>query len=72
MTIGAAAIGGMLIGMICQLLIVPALFYVFQMLQEKLSPIKFDDNVAHVDSELLQYARPIDELEKKYHDNETK
>ncbi len=39
MTLGAAAIGGMLIGMICQLLIVPALFYIFQYLQEKVKPL---------------------------------
>ncbi len=72
MTIGAAAIGGMLIGMICQLIFVPALFFVFQYLQEKMSPLKFDDEKAHVDTEIMQYARPISELEKKYKDNESK
>ncbi len=60
MTLGAAAIGGMLIGMICQLLIVPALFYIFQYLQEKVKPLEFDDETAAVDTELLQYTRPID------------
>ena len=34
-TLGASAIGGMLIGMIFQILIVPVLFVVFQWLQEK-------------------------------------
>ncbi len=70
MTLGAAAIGGMLIGMICQLIFVPSLFYVFETLQEKIRPIKFDDNVAHVDTELLQYTRPINADEKKYHNEE--
>ena len=60
MTIGAAAIGGMLIGMICQLLVVPALFYIFQYLQEKVRPLEFDDDKAAVDTELLQYTRRID------------
>ena len=60
MTLGAAAIGGMFIGMICQLLIVPALFYIFQYLQEKVKPLEFDDDNAAVDTELLQYTRQIE------------
>jgi len=60
MTLGAAAIGGMLIGMLCQIMIVPALFYVFETLQEKVKAIEFDDDNAAVDTELLQYTRPID------------
>lgn len=42
-TLGTSAIGGMLIGMILQIFIVPALFVVFQYLQEKFKPIKFAD-----------------------------
>ena len=62
MTIGAAAIGGMLIGMICQLLVVPALFYIFQYLQEKIKPLEFeDDNKSSVDTELLQYMHPVEQ-----------
>ncbi len=64
MTLGAAAIGGMLIGMICQLLIVPALFYIFQYLQEKVKPLEFDDDNATVDTELLQYTRPVENKKK--------
>ena len=60
MTLGAAAIGGMLIGMLCQIMVVPALFFIFQKLQEKVKPIAFNDDDAHVDSELLQYTRPVD------------
>jgi len=63
-TLGAAAVGGMLIGMICQIFVVPALFVVFQWLQEKMKPIKFDDDDAQVDTELLQYSRPLELINK--------
>ena len=57
-TLGAAAVGGMLIGTLCQVFIVPALFVIFQWLQEKLSPLKFDDDYnAEAEAELKQYAR---------------
>ena len=57
-TLGAAAVGGMLIGTLCQVFIVPALFVIFQWLQEKLSPLKFDDDRnAEAEAELKQYAR---------------
>ena len=42
-TLGTSAIGGMLIGMILQIFIVPALFVAFQYLQEKVTPMKWDD-----------------------------
>ncbi len=58
MTLGAAAIGGMLIGMLCQIMVVPALFYLFERWQEKIKPMNFDDNTASVDTELLQYTKP--------------
>ncbi len=72
-TLGAAAIGGMLIGMICQVIVVPALFFIFQRLQEKYKPIEFADDNASVDSELLQYTRPIDKYneENRRNENET-
>ncbi len=57
-TLGAAAVGGMLIGMLCQIMVVPALFYVFQTLQEKISPMKFEDDNASVESEVKQYTNP--------------
>ena len=59
MTLGAAAIGGMLIGMLCQIMIVPALFYIFQTLQEKVKPIEFEDDNADVATELKQYTNPM-------------
>lgn len=65
MTLGAAAVGGMLIGMLCQIMVVPALFYIFQTLQEKIKPIEFEDeSTAAVDTELLQYTRPLDDPKK--------
>ena len=62
-TLGAAAVGGMLIGTLCQLFVVPALFVIFQSLQEKLSPMKFEDEDENLDvaTEIAQYAhRPVD------------
>ncbi|MDE6007824.1 MAG: efflux RND transporter permease subunit, partial [Muribaculaceae bacterium] len=54
--LGSGAIGGMLIGMILQVLIVPALFVAFQLLQEKLSPPKWKDtDNSGISSELDQY-----------------
>ena len=67
-TLGAAAVGGMLIGTLLQVLIVPGLFVIFQSLQEKLRPMKFegDDENPDVTTELQQYAnRPVEyKLEK--------
>ena len=55
--LGSGAIGGMLIGMIFQLLIVPAMFVAFQILQEKLSPPKWKDkDNTGVSSEIEQYS----------------
>ena len=61
-TLGAAAVGGMLIGTILQLFVVPALFVIFQSLQEKFSPMKFEgeDNGDILNSpELEQYAHDL-------------
>ena len=55
-TLGAAAIGGMLVGTFCQVMIVPCLFVIFEWLQEKIKPMEFNDDNASVDSELKQYA----------------
>jgi HAE1 family hydrophobic/amphiphilic exporter-1 len=55
--LGTGAVGGMLIGMIFQLFIVPALFVVFQHLQEKISPIKWEDmDNTGITSEIEQYS----------------
>ncbi len=67
-TLGAAAVGGMLVGTLFQVIVVPGLFVVFQSLQEKISPMKFegDDENPDVATELQQYAkRPVEyELQK--------
>lgn len=56
--LGVGAIGGMLIGMILQLLIVPALFAIFQRLQERFSPLKWEDtDNSGIESEIEQYSR---------------
>ena len=57
-TLGAAAVGGMLIGTLCQVFVVPALFSVFQYLQERLKPLVFDDEADRkVKKELEQYVK---------------
>ena len=61
-TLGAAAVGGMLVGTLCQLFVVPVLFVIFQSLQEKFRPMKFeDDENPDMAAELQQYAkRPVE------------
>lgn len=61
-TLGAAAIGGMLIGTLLQIFVVPTLFVIFQSLQEKFSPMKFEEeDNQDVAAELAQYAhRPVE------------
>ena len=56
--LGTGAVGGMLIGMVLQVLIVPALFVAFQLIQEKISPMKWKDtDNAGIESEIEQFAR---------------
>ena len=44
--LGAAAVGGMLIGTLCQVFVVPALFAFFQYLQERVKPLVFEDEAS--------------------------
>ncbi len=54
--LGAGSIGGMLIGMILQVLIVPALFVIFQKIQEKITPLKWEDTDNEgIENEIEQY-----------------
>ena len=56
-TLGASTIGGMLIGMILQIFIVPVLFVVFQWLQEKFKPIGWEGlDESEIKSEIEQYS----------------
>ena len=55
--LGTGSIGGMLIGMILQVLIVPALFVIFQKIQEKITPIKWEDTDNEgIENEIEQYS----------------
>ena len=56
--LGASAVGGMLIGMICQIFVVPALFVIFQYLQEKIKPMEWEDiDNSDAETEIEQYAK---------------
>ena len=57
-TLGTSAIGGMLIGMILQIFIVPALFVAFQYLQEKIKPMEWADvDNSDAEPEIEQYTK---------------
>ena len=56
--LGASAVGGMLIGMICQIFVVPELFVIFQYLQEKIKPMEWEDiDNSDAETEIEQYAK---------------
>ena len=52
-TIGTSAIGGMLIGMLTQIFIVPVLFVAFQSLQERFTPMEVEPTDIDVEMEKL-------------------
>ncbi len=55
--LGSGSIGGMLIGMVLQVLFVPALFVIFQKIQEKITPIKWKDtDNSGIEAEIEQYS----------------
>jgi HAE1 family hydrophobic/amphiphilic exporter-1 len=61
-TLGYAAIGGMLVGTLCQIFFVPVLFVIFQSLQERFKPMRFEEeNNEELAAELDQYAHSIEE-----------
>ncbi len=67
-TLGAAAVGGMLVGTLIQIFVVPALFVIFQSIQEKFRPMKFEDEEnPEVAAELAQYAhsKPVEYVLEK-------
>lgn len=61
-TIGVGTVGGMLIGTLGLLLIVPALFVVFQKLQEKFKPVQF---VASDDPLIIEEIKAIEENDRQ-------
>jgi len=55
--LGTGSVGGMLIGMIFQIFLVPALFVAFQLIQEKFTPMKWEDTSNEgIESEIEQYS----------------
>lgn len=55
--LGTGSVGGMLIGMIFQIFLVPAMFVVFQHIQEKIKPLKWaDTDNQGIQSEIEQYS----------------
>ena len=59
-TLGAAAVGGMLLGTLFQIIVVPGLFVIFQTLQEKIRPMNFEDKMnEEAAAELEQYAHGV-------------
>ena len=58
--LGTGAVGGMLIGMILQVIVVPALFVMFQSIQERIKPLEWHDtDNSDVERELEQYSPNI-------------
>ena len=56
--LGTSAIGGMLLGMIFQIFIVPALFVIFQALQERIKPMTWEDmDNPEAEADLQQYSK---------------
>lgn len=56
-SLGAAAVGGMLIGVICQIFIVPSLFVIFEYLQEKIKPMVWEDiDNSDASGDIAQYS----------------
>ncbi len=61
-TIGAGTVGGMLIGTLALLFIVPALFVIFQTLQEKIKPVEFKPSD---DPMIIEEVKKIEEYKAK-------
>ena len=57
--LGTGSVGGMLIGMILQIFFVPALFCVFEIIQEKIKPITWKNEEAGgtIETEIEQYTK---------------
>lgn len=57
-SLGTTSIGGMLIGMIFQIFIVPVLFVIFQSIQEKFKPMTWEDiESSEAESDIEQYSK---------------
>ena len=70
-TLGAGVIGGMIVGTLALLFLVPTLFIVFQTLQEKIKPVEFTSPDWCIQAEIEENQKePIDEEAKT--DDDTK
>ena len=69
-SLGTGVVGGMLVGTLALLFIVPAMFIVFQAIQEKVRPIQFDATVA--DWQIKEEVEKADEERKQYLENKKK
>lgn len=57
-SLGTTAIGGMLIGMLFQIFVVPSLFVIFQYLQEKIKPMVWEDmDNSEAEADIEQYTK---------------
>lgn len=65
-SLGTGAVGGMLIGTLALLFIVPCLFITFQYLQEKLRPIQFERSL---DWQVQEEVKEAAEERKEYLDS---
>ena len=70
-TLGAGVVGGMIVGTLALLFLVPTLFIVFQTLQEKIKPVEFTSPDWCIQAEIEENQKePIDEEAKT--DDDTK
>ena len=69
-SLGTGVVGGMLVGTLALLFIVPAMFIVFQAIQEEVRPIQFDTTVA--DWQIKEEVEKADEERKQYLENKKK
>ena len=70
-TLGSGVVGGMIVGTLALLFLVPTLFIVFQTLQEKIKPVEFTSPDWCIQAEIEENQKePIDEEAKT--DDDTK
>ena len=59
-SLGTTAVGGMLVGVICQIFFVPSLFVIFQSIQERFKPMIWEDidnSDAEAEADIEQYTK---------------
>ena len=65
-SLGTGAVGGMFIGTLALLFLVPALFVVFQWLQEKITPVQLSENLdIQIEEEKMKSKKEKEESRKK-------